>query len=400
MRLKITQKNATGYYSAIHALYFCVSALITCYASAFLLDYGFTNTQIGIAMGIAYLASALLQPLLATFAQKTGIRLGNCLCVLSGIIALLAVMMWLVPTHGLALLVMEIVVLMLHSAMQSAINALYRGYHNRGTKINFSLARGMGSVAFSLTNLLAGLLLRSLSITTLPALYLIPSILLSLVLVFFHAPNVASEEHNSVVTPKEKRLLLRQYPYFYLFLAGVMFLGLTHTFTESYLFQIMENIGGTSSNLGIAMAITAITELPAMLLYKRIYKRFGNRKLLGLACWIWALKSFCITIAPNVYVIYAAELLQFAGYAIYVPAGVRYVAHAIPESEYMKGQALVGSSFTVGQLLAVLVGGRLIDKIGVRPSLWCVQVCSVIGVTLFTLAMRSSLKRFPSIKEQ
>ncbi len=399
MRINITQKNATRYYAAIHALYFCVSALITCYASAYLLEYGLTNTRIGLVMGIAYLGSALLQPLVAAFVQKTGLRLGNCLSVLSGIIALLALVMWLVPTHGILLPAMEIVVLMVHTAMQSSVNALYRGYHNRGTKINFSLARGMGSVAFSLTNLLAGFLLRRLTVHALPALYLFPSILLSLVLVLFHAPNVASEPKGDVVTPKQKRLLLRQYPYFYLFLVGVMFLAITHTFSESYLFQIIENVGGNSSNLGIAMAIMAITELPAMLLYKKIYKKFGNRRLLGLACFIWALKALVITLAPNVYVIYAAELLQFAGYAFYIPAGVRYVAHAIPESEYMKGQALVGSAFTVGQLVAVLVGGRLIDRIGIHASLWCVQICSLTGVVFFLLAMHDSLKKFPSMKD-
>ena len=400
MHLHITQKNATGYYAAIHALYFCVSALITCYASAYLLEYGLSNTRIGLVMGLAYLGSALLQPFVAIFVQKTGLRLGNCLSVLSGIIALLALVMWLVPTHGIVLPLMEIVVLMLHTAMQSSVNALYRGYHNRGTKINFSLARGMGSVAFSLTNLLAGFLLRRLTVHALPALYLFPSILLSLVLVIFHAPNVASEPKGDVVTPKQKRLLLRRYPYFYLFLVGVMFLAVTHTFSESYLFQIMENVGGNSSNLGIAMAIMAITELPAMLLYKRIYKKFGNRRLLGLACFIWALKTLVITLAPNVYVIYAAELLQFAGYAFYIPAGVRYVAHAIPESEYMKGQALVGSAFTIGQLVAVLVGGRLIDSIGIHASLWCVQICSLTGVVFFLLAMHDSLKKFPMTRDE
>ena len=135
-----------------------------------------------------------------------------------------------------------------------------------------------------------------------------------------------------------------------------------------------------------------------MLLYRRMADKFGNRRLLAFAGWMWALKNFLIAIAPNVYFIYAAELLQFVGYAIYVPAGVRYIAHTLPESEFLKGQALVGSAFTAGFLITGFVGGPMIDLIGLEATLWGLQLFSVGGVLLFTLALTKSLHMFPSVR--
>ncbi len=112
---------------------------------------------------------------------------------------------------------------------------------------------------------------------------------------------------------------------------------------------------------------------------------------------MWAAKNFFIMLAPNVYLLYAAELLQFAGYAIYVPAGVRFVAHTLPESEFLKGQSLVGSALTLGYLIASFTGGIMIDLVGINLTLWGVQLFSAGGVILFTVAMTKSLSMFPAV---
>ena len=135
-----------------------------------------------------------------------------------------------------------------------------------------------------------------------------------------------------------------------------------------------------------------------MIFYRRFADKVGNRRLLGFAGWMWALKNFLIMLAPNVYLIYAAEILQFAGFAFYVPAGVRFIAHTLPESEFLKGQAIVGSAFTAGYLISSFAGGMMIDLIGLRATMWGVQLFSISGVLLFSIAMRKSLSMFPSVR--
>ncbi len=395
MNIHITKKNATAYYAVIQALYFFMLAIINVYASAYLLDRDFTNGQIGIMLGLGNLGAVGIQLLSASFITRTGIRIGKVLIVTGVAIAILALALLLLPLRGVAFCAVYVLVFLLAQSMMASVNSLYRGYHEQGTKINFGVARGFGSAAYSISSLSVGMVVNRFTTDLLPGLYVVPCLLLCIVVLIFNAPNV-TERQPSSVTPREKHIFMRKYPQFYLFFAGVLCLSISNGFTETFLLQIIRRVGGDSANLGVAMFISAMTELPAMLLYRHFADKVGNRRLLIFAGWMWAVKNFLIMLAPNVYLIYAAELIQFGGYAIYVPAGVRYIAHTLPESEFLKGQAIVGSAFTAGYLVAGFVGGPMIDMVGLGITLSVVQIFSVGGVILFSCAMTKSLHMFPS----
>ena len=64
-------KNLTGSYSCIQALYWMYFAAIMSFSGFFLLVGGsFPNTQIGIIAAVAGIMSALLQPVLAGYADR------------------------------------------------------------------------------------------------------------------------------------------------------------------------------------------------------------------------------------------------------------------------------------------------------------------------------------------
>ena len=394
--ISVNKRNATAFYAVIQALYFCSLALIACFASTYLLDRGFSSGRIGVILGLGNLGSAGFQILVASFVQRTGIQLGRAMFAVHVLIVLLSAALLLLPLGGLVFCIVYILVYSLNSSMQSSVNSLYRGYHERGTRINFGAARGCGSMAFSLTSLAAGILIQKFTTNILPGLYIIPCLLLCFAVLAFNAPNLEERQPGSV-KPSEKKILMKEYPQFYIFFAGVLCLATANGFMDTYLIQVIRRIGGDSSNLGVAMFISAMTELPAMLLYRRAADNIGNRKLLIFAGWMWAAKNFFIMLAPNVYLLYAAELLQFAGYAIYVPAGVRFVAHTLPESEFLKGQSIVGSALTLGYLIASFAGGIMIELVGIGLTLWGVQLFSAAGVILFTVAMTKSLSMFPAV---
>ena len=394
--ISVNKKNVTAFYAVIQALYFCSLALVACFASTYLLDRGFSSGRIGIILGLGNVGSAGFQMLIASFVQRTGVRLGRAILAVHILIVALSAALMLLPLGGLAFCIVYILVFSLNSSMQSSVNSLYRGYHEQGMRINFGAARGCGSMAFSLTSLAAGILVQKFTPHILPGLYIVPCVLLCIALPVFNAPNVAERQPGSV-KPSEKKILMKEYPQFYIFFAGVLCLATANGFMDTYLIQVIMRIGGNNSNLGVATFISAMTELPAMLLYRRVADNIGNRKLLIFAGWMWAAKNFFIMLAPNIYLLYAAELLQFAGYAVYVPAGVRFVAHTLPESEFLKGQSIVGSAMTLGYLIASFVGGMMIDLVGIGTTLWGVQLFSASGVILFTVAMTKSLSMFPAV---
>lgn len=112
------------------------------------------------------------------------------------------------------------------------------------------------------------------------------------------------------------------------FFAGVLCLSTTNGFTETYLPQIIHQIGGTNSDFGVATFISAIVEMPAMFLYRRFADKAGNRRLLIFAGWMWALKNFLIMLAPTTYLIFAAEPAAICGLCnLYTGRSTLYCAY-------------------------------------------------------------------------
>jgi len=181
--------------------------------------------------------------------------------------------------------------------------------------------------------------------------------------------------------------LLRRHPRFALFLLGLIFLALAQMGVDNFMLQIMRSKGGDSAEMGVAMAIAAVAEMPAMIFYSRISRRIGPRYLLCITGWAWLLKIGLTMLSPTPQMIYLAQLLQFLSYAIYVPATVDYISRSLPQTDFLKGQALAGSAFTLGSLLASFLGGRLIDLMGVSSMLTVMVALCAVGAGLFSVAL-------------
>lgn len=378
-------RRITAFYALIQSLYWVSSGLMFNFASAYLLDRGFTNSGIGAVLGAAFGLSAVLQPLLAALFNRPGVRLSAALACACAPIMLCAAALLALPLKGGALAAMMVGALALQSALQPSVNSLHRGYELSGVRVNFGLARGVGSAAFSLACFLTGRLLRRAPTSILPACYLSTQLMMALCLIRFRSPGLdagrAGENRSAADAP-----LLRRQRRFALFLLGLICLSFAHIFVDNFMLQILRSVGGDSAGLGTAIAIAALTELPAMLLYARLRARLDSCTLLRFSGWAWVAKIALITLARSPEAICAAELLQFFSYAIYVPAAVDYIARSLPREDFLRGQALAGSAFTLGSLLATFLGGLLLDAAGVHGALAVMCLFALIGALLFTAA--------------
>ena len=140
-------------YTLINILYFAAFCTIHAYAGVFLLDKGFTNTQVGLALAISNILSVFGQPLVAGIIDR-GKFLTNRITVmisslflLVGSVALLFVSSEKVPIF--AIFVLMYTVQFVYMPMMIAMNFEYA---KAGCNINFGLARGMGSAGFAVSS--------------------------------------------------------------------------------------------------------------------------------------------------------------------------------------------------------------------------------------------------------
>ena len=80
--------NLTPRYSCIQFFFWIVFVTLANFASVFLLNTGFTNTQIGIIIALAGVVSALLQPTVASYADKNSSPSLKKICIFISLIAL------------------------------------------------------------------------------------------------------------------------------------------------------------------------------------------------------------------------------------------------------------------------------------------------------------------------
>ena len=376
------RRHITAYYAVVQSFYWVTYTLMFSFASLYLLDCGYSNSAIGVILGLSYGLAAVMQPMLAALFSRSRIRLNAGMAIGYAIIAALSLGVCAVAKKSLLLDILLAAALTLHASMQPSVNSLQRDFELAGQPVNFGLARGIGSGAYSIVSFVMGQALRTASPKLVPAMYFATSAALIVLLIFFRAP-----VHDLIDGSHQARAsVLKQSPAFALFCAGLIGLSTTHMFINSFYLQILRNLGGGTGEQGVATALGAIVEVPAMIFYARLSAKYSCRRLTLFAGWMWLLKGLITFLAPNSFMACAAAVLQLVSYAVYVPAGVQLAGDLLPEN-YLRGQAMIGTAFTLGSLISSLAGGALIDAIGVHAALGVMQIPSIIGAALWTISM-------------
>ncbi len=153
--------------------------------------------------------------------------------------------------------------------MQPIINSFSFYYKTEDISVNFKVARGIGSLCFSLSSVLLGYLTYHFGSFTVPL-----AIVILRAIIFFIILSMPSLKGNKVSVKENKNtnksFRLSDYPSFSLMLLGLTLVMLFHNMVMTYFIYVIERAGGNSSNMGIAIGIAGIVEIPVLFLYTRI----------------------------------------------------------------------------------------------------------------------------------
>ena len=177
-----------------------------------------------------------------------------------------------------------------------------------------------------------------------------------------------------------------------LFMAGVACMFLAYTFIDAFLLQILVSKGGTSANLGTAITLSAMTELPAMVLFARFSRQGKGLRLYLMSIWFWLLRDILTLLAPGPKALYAVQLMNFVSVAVFVPGMMDYMRSVLPESQLLRGVTLSGTASTLGSLVATVAGGWLMDSVGVQRALTFIQLFAACGTALLTVALTHAIR--------
>lgn len=385
---------ATARYTLIQASYWPCYCVIITFASVYLLHQGFRNTEIGIVISVAGVLSALLQPFVSRRAdhlRRLALRQFAALLILgqTGLCLLLKCLPGRVPQILLysGLLVLIQLILPLCSAL--GMDCL-----NRGIPLNFGAARGAGSIGFAVFSSLCGTLVLWFGEGVLPSVMLAVNLVLLLaVFTFrFRTPGdggaALEAELSASQSTGDRRPFLLKYRGMAWILLGVVCLFFSHNILNTYAFQIVGPLGGASREMGNMLFIQSVVELPVLfgfgLLLKRADSRFWVR-ICGAGFFLHALGELA---ALNIPVIYAVQIFEMPGYALFTMASIYWINGIVAPEDRVQGQAYFAMAMTIGAVLAGFLGGFLLDWAGVVSLLAFSTAAGGVGMVLLLILLR------------
>lgn len=401
-RRNMKTKFWTLRYVIINMTYFAVFCGIHAYSSVFLLDKGFTNTEIGITLAIANILSVLLQPIVAGWIDKGGRLTNRNVSMASTLFMIIGSLLLLfIKEEKIIIFIIFALIYMVQMMYQPLIIAMNFEYTKAGCNINFGLARGLGSTGFAIFSATMGTVVAKQGVDVLPIANIIILTLSFIMLLTFVKPsNVSGTDeraespdisnanapeavaHNNIID------FAKMYPKFMLLLFGTVCFYFAHNAINDFLIQIITPLGGTESQMGIAIFIAAFLELPTMACINFLMEKIKCAWLIIIAGIMFTVKIAIITCATGMAGVYASECCQIAAYAVFIPAAAYYVNQTMEEMDQVKGQAYINSAITLGGVFSSLVCGRVLDLSGPKVMLLICTCVSLVGTVITFIAVR------------
>jgi len=358
--------------------------------SLYLTESGFFVREIGIILAIANICVVILQPLLADFADRTTkMTLKHITILLVSLTIFVLLLLYFASNIFLLIAICVIFISITSMTISTLVSAIGMYYINKGVKINFGMARGIGSISFALVSLVLGVLIERFGTDIILIAGALLYAILLLVLSTFKMerntnalttePFQENENHGGLIP------FFKKYKRFCVMLIGVIFLFSLHSTLNVYILQIVRYAGGTQSDVGICLSLAAVSEVPMMFFFTYLIKKVPSGTLLKISAIFFTIKAILFLFISSIWIVYTGQLMQLLSFAIYTPASVFYTNKLVASDDKVKGQSFLAVSQILGSIIGTLIGGLIHDSYGVMTMIQFGVVLSAIGTCIVLL---------------
>ncbi len=393
MKRTLSGKAVFTLYCLVQILYWAGGCVAIGFAAAFLGELGFSNTVIGLVVSVSSVAGfALMLSVSARIDARGGRTLFRSFDAASLMLTVLLLAVFLVRKPTAVTALCYIAYMASTHLLGSLVTKLYIDLRKVGYAINFGVARGLGSLAYALCSLLAGwasarrpgsfyqfvalgcfllVLLISFVLRGLPPLH-----------------RLAGEAREAPPSAAHAIGFLRRDGLFLALVIGVALVSATNKTTSSFLVNIVEDIGGDRKAFGLVNGYLALVEVPMILLYSRIRKRFSASSLLLISMVFFSLKTAAYTFIRSVPLLLLASTLQAFSVGLYQPSSVDFVVEKLPHEHTATGQSCLNGMPLLFSFVTTVVFGFLLDRFPVSACMAALLLCSLAGTFVCALAIR------------
>lgn len=379
IKISSTAKQETLALRAFNFSTFSTQALVVSFIPLYFMSKGFSESQIGVIY-----SSGLFVSIFANII--TGLASDKFRTIRKLLIALLFIqlvmMSILFPLENVVLIT---IVMTLFYFFQTPINPLSDSLillSSQHTGTPYALIRIFGSLGFAVSAYLFGLLLKGIGSDWTIALA-ICTVSISLVLSFF-VKDYQSKARKIEFSGFFKLLGQRNVLMFFLLLLMV---SVSHRMYEGFLAVTMRQLGASDTLVGLALLVSATSEIPILFLLGKYGHKLRELPLLAFASLMYGVRLWLMGEITDPHWFIATQAMHSISFGIYFSTALRYISFLIPDEYRSSGQAVYTIIWTgAAGLISGVIGGVIYEHFGrviFYHSATFVGVAAAIGFLLY-----------------
>lgn len=148
-------------------------------------------------------------------------------------------------------------------------------------------------------------------------------------------------------------------------------------------------LGGSARLLGLAYGVAAMSEMPVLAMGGWLLARFGSRRILVLAIALYIVRFTVYSFLAVPAWVLPAQLLHGLTFGAYLLASVTLAHQLAGREQAATAQGLLSAmSFGFGTLTGAIVGGLLLDRLGVVALFRLAALIAAVALVIFVVALR------------
>lgn len=354
-----TGQQIIGTANRIRSGYFWFYAAIGAFSpfvSLYYRDLGMTGLQLGVLMALPALWAALTGPVWGAVADSLAIHrmLLRITLLVATVVALLATR----PTHFVSLLILMSIL----AASLVPIAPLMDSYaiteaERRGT--SYGSLRVMGSIGYTVMVLVMGWVLGD-DVSSRFLIWYAGCLALAW-LSIFGLPRLVERRPRPLLDGLQA--VGRSAPFLLLILVAYL-LASGFAVISSFLSIHMQELGASTDLIGVAFAVSAVSEFPVLFFSGWLLTRVRPSRVLLIAICAYLARFAILSVAPDAGWIIASQLMHGLSFGAFLIASVTLAHRLVGKENAATAQAVLGTmSIGFGSITGSLIAGALLDVV-------------------------------------
>ncbi|XP_031336039.1 uncharacterized protein LOC116165602 isoform X2 [Photinus pyralis] len=179
--------------------------------------------------------------------------------------------------------------------------------------------------------------------------------------------------------------------------AAFFILGTVWGYIESFLFWLIQDLGGSKSLMGITITVGGIAGIPLLVLSGPIIKRIGHANVIFIGFLFYAIRLLGYSLIYNPWLCLIFEAMESITSSLTVTAVVTYGAKLSTITTDTSVQGILGGLyFGVGKGSGSLVGGYLMKYVGTRTTFQIFSAVAAVTGLIYFCFNHFYMKKWPS----